>query len=399
MTSGWRRTAAAAVAVLAVSALSACDAKASGPASTDADPTSAETAKTAKPAPMRLVTNLDDPASVPVDTTVRIDAEGGSLEAVQVTSPAGELPGQLEAGTWQASSRLEPGTNYVLKATAERSDGSKIKRRQRFSTVELSLDEQTYASLAPLSGETVGVGMPVIVTFDLPVTDQATFERHMTVTSTPAQPGSWHWLSDREAHWRPKTYWRSGTDVSVDVDVNSLPAGNGIYGQDSRSIDFHVGDAVISKIDVNAHTMRTSVNGGPARTIPISAGKAGWDTRSGTKVVIEKFRSKRMDAGTIGVAENDPEYYDLSNVEYALRVTYSGEFIHAAPWSVGSQGSSNVSHGCVGMSTDNAQWLYDHTRRGDVVEVTGSDRQMTLDNGYGDWNLSYAAWRKGSALR
>ncbi len=105
-----------------------------------------------------------------------------------------------------------------------------------------------------------------------------------------------------------------------------------------------------------------------------------------------------MNAATIGVDESDPEYYNLSNVEYALRVTYSGEFLHAAPWSAGSQGSANVSHGCVGMSLTDAQWLYDRTSRGDVVEVTGSARRMTLDNGYGDWNLSAQAWRKGSAL-
>ena len=119
--------------------------------------------------------------------------------------------------------------------------------------------------------------------------------------------------------------------------------------------------------------MRTFINGQLARTMPISAGKAGWETRSGTKVIIEKFRRKTMDASTIGVDESDPEYYNLSDVEYALRVTYSGEFLHAAPWSVGSQGSANVSHGCVGMSTSDAAWLYDHTSRGDVVEVTGSD--------------------------
>jgi len=240
--------------------------------------------------------------------------------------------------------------------------------------------------------------MPVIVTFDLPVTDRATFEKHMAVTSEPVQRGSWYWLSDREAHWRPHSYWAPGTDVSVDLDVNSLPAGNGIYGQESRHIEFSVGDSIVSRVDVAGHVMRTFVNGQLARTMPISAGKAGWETRSGTKVIIEKFRRKRMNAATIGVDESDPEYYDLSNVQYALRVTYSGEFLHAAPWSTGSQGSANVSHGCVGMGTADAQWLYDRTLRGDVVEVKGSERSMTLENGYGDWNLSVADWKSGSAL-
>ena len=102
-----------------------------------------------------------------------------------------------------------------------------------------------------------------------------------------------------------------------------------------------------------------------------------------------------MNSETVGIARNDPEDYDIDDVEYAMRVTYSGEFIHAAPWSVGSQGYANVSHGCTGMSTDNAGWLYSISKRGDVVEYTGTDRPMTLTNGYGDWNASFADYRQG----
>jgi lipoprotein-anchoring transpeptidase ErfK/SrfK len=352
----------------------------------------------ARPAPVRLATSFADGAAVPIDAPVTVTTTGGALEAVRVASAAGAVQGAVEDGTWTSSSLLEPGTDYSITATATRSDGRRVERTRSFHTVDLTLDEQTFAAVAPLDGETVGVGMPVVVTFDLPVTDRALFEKHMRVTSTPAQRGSWYWLSDREVHYRPARYWKAGSEVSVDLDINSLPAGNGIYGQESRSIDFRVGDSVVSRVDVSTHTMRTFVNGELARTMPISAGKAGWETRSGTKVIIEKFRRKRMNAATIGVDESDPEYYDLSNVQYALRVTYSGEFLHAAPWSSGSQGSANVSHGCVGMSLADAQWLYERTSRGDVVEVTGSERQMTLENGFGDWNLSAAEWKQGSAL-
>jgi lipoprotein-anchoring transpeptidase ErfK/SrfK len=151
-------------------------------------------------------------------------------------------------------------------------------------------------------------------------------------------------------------------------------------------------------IDVAAHAMRVHKNGQLLRTIPISAGKPGFTTRSGIKVIIEKFRTKRMDAATTGIDPGDPEYYNISNVEYAQRVTYSGEFLHAAPWSVGSQGSANVSHGCVGMSTEAAAWLYGLTKRGDVVDVTGSDRPMEPTNGWGDWNVPWAQYREASAL-
>ncbi len=392
-----RRTTAAA-ALLALTCVAGCTSSQGGAAGSAGSSSGSTAAEPAEAAPVRLSTSFADATAVPIDAPVSVSASGGTLDSVTVSSAVGDLVGQMRKDSWTSSALLEPGTDYTITASTTRADGRSVERTRSFHTVDLTLQEQTFASIAPLDGETVGVGMPVVVTFDLPVTDRALFEKHMQVTSTPAQRGSWYWLSDREAHFRPATYWRAGTDISVDLDVNSLPAGNGIYGQESRSIDFRIGDSVVSKVDVATHTMRTFVNGQLARTMPISAGKAGWETRSGTKVIIEKFRRKTMDAATIGVDESDPEYYNLSNVEYALRVTYSGEFLHAAPWSVGSQGSANVSHGCVGMSMADAAWLYDRTSRGDVVEVTGTERSMTLENGYGDWNLSPADWTSGSAL-
>jgi lipoprotein-anchoring transpeptidase ErfK/SrfK len=144
--------------------------------------------------------------------------------------------------------------------------------------------------------------------------------------------------------------------------------------------------------------MKVFIDGELARTIPITGGKPGFTTRSGVKVIMEKFESKRMDAATTGIDPDDPEYYNLSNVQYAMRETYSGEFIHAAPWSVGAQGSANVSHGCVGMSTENAAWLFEQSTVGDVVIVTGSDRELEEGNGWTDWNVSWAEYREGSAL-
>ena len=105
-----------------------------------------------------------------------------------------------------------------------------------------------------------------------------------------------------------------------------------------------------------------------------------------------------MNSETIGIDPNIANGYDLDDVEYAMRITYSGEFLHAAPWSVGSQGYANVSHGCTGMSTANAEWLYNNSLVGDPVEFTGTDRYMTLDNGYGDWNLPFKEYKQGSAL-
>jgi lipoprotein-anchoring transpeptidase ErfK/SrfK len=351
--------------------------------------------------PVRLMSNVEKGAlDVPVDTRLTLETDGGTLRKVTVSSASGPVPGKLsgDKATWVAGALLEPGTSYDVTTVARRSDGTDQTLRSSFRTVDLTLDQQTYPSVAPLDGETVGVGMPVIVSFDVAVTDRANIERHLRVSSTPKQPGAWHWISDHEVHWRPKSYWRAGTDVSVDVDINSVPAGAGIFGQEDRHVEFHVGSANIYKVNAQTHQMQVFSNGQLLRTIPITTGKPGFTTRSGVKVIIEKFREKRMNSETVGIARNNPEYYDIDDVEYAMRVTYSGEFIHAAPWSVGSQGDANVSHGCTGMSTANAGWLYNITKRGDVVVYTGTDRAMEPTNGYGDWNIPFPAYAKGSAL-
>jgi lipoprotein-anchoring transpeptidase ErfK/SrfK len=353
-----------------------------------------------KVAPLKVRTNVarDD---VRIDRAVKLTARGGKLRTVRVTSSAGPLPGKLSKNksAWAATGRLEPGVTYRIHSVGTRSDGKKVVRNQQFSTEDLTLDEQTYPSVAPLEGETVGVGMPVVVTFDIPVTDKASIEKHMSVQSTPRQPGAWHWISDQEVHWRPRSYWRAGTSVDVDVDINSIPAGAGIYGQESRHVSFDIGDAHVYKVNMDTHQMRVFSNGSLLRTIPITTGEEPkFTTRSGVKVILEKFREKRMNSETIGIDRNSPDGYDIDDVEYAMRVTYSGEFVHAAPWSVGSQGSANVSHGCTGMSTANAAWFYGISKPGDVVEYTGTDRPMTLENGYGDWNESFSEWSQGSAL-
>lgn len=396
-----RRRVAAALSVGAIScALTGCTAASGsqGAPETPDRPSPSSTPST----PFVVSTNLPGAQRVAVDTLVRVTAESGTLSRVAVRPLRGgkALPGELtgDGSAWNATARLEPGTAYRLVSVGTDGQGQAQRLEERFRTVDLTLDQQTFASIAPLNGETVGVGMPVIVTFDVPVRKRAAIERHLSVSSTPAQVGSWHWLSDTEVHWRPREYWKPGTDVTVRADINSVHAGGGVYGQHDRVSRFQVGSSVVMKVDVARHHMKVFQGGRLLRTLPVSAGKPGFTTRSGIKVIIEKFRYKTMNAATTGISEDDPEYYNIENVEYAQRVTYSGEFLHAAPWSVGSQGSANVSHGCVGMSTSDAAWLYSLTKRGDVVDVVGSDRGMEPTNGYGDWNVPWREYKAGSAL-
>ena len=340
--------------------------------------------------------------SVKVDKVVTVTASQGTLSDVTMRTRKGRtIKGALtdDKTVWTAKERLEPNTGYRVRATAADSAGLETSATTKFRSADLSLDQQTYASVSPLEGQVVGVGFPIMVRFDVPVKRRAEFERNMHVISSAGQKGRWHWIDSQTVHYRPRHYWKPGSRIKVDLKLNSLAAGNGIYGQEDRKFRFRIGRSVIARVNTVSDQMSVFIDGKRARTIPITTGQQPkYTTRSGIKVIIEKYRAKRMNSETVGIDPNSPDGYNIDNVEYAQRVTFSGEFIHAAPWSVGSQGRANVSHGCTGMSTTNAGWFYAQTKPGDVVVYSGTSKPMTLTNGYGDWNLNWADWVAGSAL-
>ncbi|MEO9153297.1 MAG: Ig-like domain-containing protein [Lapillicoccus sp.] len=388
-----------------VSPSSASDSPKSSGSSTSSTPASpSSTTRPAAPA-VSLTPSVTSDQSVPVDTVVKVAATGGTVTQVAMsykdpkkgTTVAVEGTLDPAGASWTANSLLEPGAAYALAMTGKNADGVTSTQSSTFTTQKLSLKEQIYPTLVG-DGATVGVAMPVIVRFDVPVTDRKTIQQHLKVTSTPAQPGSWSWISNNEVHFRPVAYWQPGTKVKVDVDINSVPAGNGVYGQISISGGFTVGRSLVMQADLATHQMNVLVNGEVARTIPVTGGKSGFSTRSGTKVMMEKFSTLRMDANTVGIEPGDPNYYNIPDVRYAMRETNSGEFLHAAPWSVGSQGRANVSHGCIGMSTANAGWLFNQVLVGDPVVVTGTSRTLEPGNGWTDWNIPFDQFKKGSAL-
>ena len=365
------------------------------PSATSATPTG--------PAPVQLTTSVTDGATVPVDTLLTVTAKLGSITDVSMTftdPKAGQqtVQGTLapDSATWTASSLLEPGLKYQVVVTGQNLAGVQATTTTTFSAQNLSLKQQIFPSI--LSGGTVGVAMPVVVKFDVPVTDRAAFQKHMTVTSNPAQEGSWGWLSSTEVHWRPKELWKAGTQVTIAVDINSVPAGNGTYGQKSVSGGMTIARSVVLNANLASHNLQVVIAGAVVKTIPITGGKPGFLSRSGKKVLKEKFAALTMNSETIGIAKTSPDYYNLSNVQYAMRETDSGEFLHAAPWSVGSQGKANVSHGCIGMSTANGAWLFSNCNVGDLINVTGTTRGLEKGNGWTDWNVSYDEFRKDSAL-
>jgi lipoprotein-anchoring transpeptidase ErfK/SrfK len=327
---------------------------------------------------------------------VTIIAKDGQLEDVVVTGPKGPLKGAISADgtTWTAKrDNLAFGTTYTVKATAVDQRGVPTTHSDAFRTLEPKAFFG--GTVSPRAGATVGVGMPISVTFDRGITDKKAVEEALVVYTPEPIEGAWSWASDSVVQFRPKKYWPANIDVTVDMNFKGVKAAKRIYGDKDTSTTFSIGPRMVTQVDAATHTAKVFRDGEKLRTMPITTGKSGFETRSGIKVIVSKERTRLMDAATGGTDPSDPEYYSIE-VEYAMRVTYSGEFLHAAPWSVGSQGFANVSHGCVGMSTANAQWLYDLSNIGDVVEVTGTSNQQNLGNGITVWNEDWDQWLEGS---
>jgi len=335
------------------------------------------------------------------DEPIVVNAVAGSLREVTVTAKDGdEVPGTLsgDGAHWHSTGILLPGTAYRVKASMAGSDPDQSATRSvRIRTMDSAPSFQ--ARISPRDGAKVGVGMPILVRFTAPVAEEyrASVQRALHVTSTPAVAGSWSWVSETKVDYRPKDPWPARTTVSVRADLAGVQAGPDMWGDRDKEVEFTIGRSVVSVVDVAAHQMTVIINGEPARTIPVTTGKEGFRTRGGTRVISEMLTQTRMDAARTGVTVGDPEYYNL-DVRYAMRMTNSGEFVHAAPWSVDSQGTDNVSHGCVGMSTADARWLFERSRVGDIVTVVNSTRQLEPGNGLTQWNVPWPEWTAGSAL-
>ncbi|UYP18631.1 Ig-like domain-containing protein [Rhodococcus sp. Z13] len=228
-------------------------------------------------------------------------------------------------------------------------------------------------SVNPSSGETVGVAQPIIIRFNEPVGDRAAAERAIRITSQPPVDGHFYWASDTQVRWKPFQFWPANTSVTVKA------------GDTTSS--FTIGDALVTVADNNTKTITITRNGEVVRTMPTSFGKPGYDTPNGTYIVGEKYRDMYMDSSTYGVPVDAPEGY-RTYVEYATRMSNSGIFLHAAPWSEWAQGNTNVSHGCLNVSTEDGRWFYENAKKGDPVIVQNT-AGGTLNgwDGLGDWNL------------
>lgn len=360
------------------------------------------------------MTPADGAAEVPPSTSVKVSVAEGRVDEVTVAAEPssvenedGEDPddelldvgGQLtrNGSTWQASEPLFPGAEYTVEATAVDANGLTTSVTTSFTTVEA--DDTLRAGVAPLDGETVGVGMPIVVYLSNPVADEFKddVERRLDLDMSEPVEGAWHWMDDETVHFRPRDYWPEGEHVELTTNLVGVPAGEGVWGDQHRTIEFDVGERHVSVVDVENHSMEVRNGGEVAKTVPISAGKPDNPSSNGTHVALEKLGSMTMDSSSYGVPVDSPEGYSVET-DWNVRITWSGQFVHSAPWSLGAQGERNVSHGCVNMSPEDAEWFYEFTRRGDIVEVTGSSQDVEPRNGWTDWNVSWDEWVDGSAL-
>ncbi len=319
---------------------------------------------------------------------VAVTVAGGTLSAVQLTNSDGEeIPGTLapDGLSWSTTPELGYGKTYTLTASAVNVAGAPTQSQTTFTTVQP--DNFTAATSFPSDGMTVGVAQPISIHFDEPIADKAAAEAAVTVLSSPLQGGGFRWIDDQELRWRPVAFWQPGTTVEVTVDIYGKDLGDGLYGQHDYAASFSVGRSLIAEIDDATKQMVVTLDGQVVNTIPVSMGSNQFPTYNGIHVVAEKYETKIMDSRTWGLTGTGAY---RTEVAWATRISSSGEFVHAAPWSVDSQGSVNVSHGCVNVSTSAAKWFFDAFIPGDPVIIRNTvGTPLEVWDGYGDWQLPF----------
>ncbi len=322
----------------------------------------------------------------------------GTLDDVTLTGADGEpVEGapNAERTAWSSTGPLAYDTSYTWGGTATGTDGAPVPVDGSFTTVAPAQIVRGVLNIG--DDRTVGVAAPIEIQFDAHVEDRAAVERALSVDTSVPVEGAWGWLPDENGgsrvHWRPAEYWPAGTDVTVIAHLFGVDYGGGAYGKADVTSTFSIGRAQIVRADVDSHRMVVLRDGVEVADYPASYGLTGdrdRTTRSGVHVVTELHPEKRMTSDRYG--------YDLV-VDWAVRISNNGEFIHANPASAAAQGSSNVTHGCINLSTADARAYFDTALYGDPVEVTGTDVPLaSRDGDVWDWTLPYDQWQTLSAL-
>ncbi|GGY76241.1 lipoprotein [Streptomyces nitrosporeus] len=344
-----------------------------------------------------------------INNAAAVSVTKGKLTEVTMTTSGGDaVEGTLAAdgSSWKPNGQLERSTTYKISATAADSEGRQAHANSSFTTV--SPENSFIGNFTPEDGSTVGVGMPVSINFNKPITNKKAVQDGITVTSSSGQEVVGHWFNNQRLDLRPEDYWQGGSTVSLKLALDGVEGADGVVGVQQKTVTFKVGRNQVSTVDAKAHTMTVTQDGKTIKTIPISAGSPDNPTYNGQMVISEKYKETRMDGATVGFTDDDGKgEYDIKDVPHAMRLSTSGTFIHGNYWGKGIFGTANTSHGCVGLEDKQGAddpntpgaWFYDNSMIGDVVIVKNSpDRTITPDNGLNGWNMSWSEWVAGSAV-
>ncbi|MDG3010371.1 L,D-transpeptidase family protein [Rhodococcus sp. D2-41] len=371
------------------------------------------TTKSASEAVVTVTPANDDQPVNPLDQ-VRVDVAKGTLTSVTLTNPDGKVvPGITtpDRTSWKPDEPLGYGKTYHLTVNAIDGKGLTTAKSTTFATLEPSNQTKVYLNTtggaALADGGTYGVGTVVVAHFDEAIDDKAAAEKTLTVKTDPPVQGSWYWLDNQNAHWRPQNYYQPGTKVTVDAKLYGKKVGDGLYGQEDEHVAFQIGDSHVSIADDDTKMVTVYENGQVARTMPTSMGMGGEEvvggktihfwTQPGTYTVMDKANPVIMDSSTFGLPINSRLGYKES-INWATRISTDGIYLHELESTVWAQGNTDTSHGCLNLNPTNAKWFYNFSQPGDVVEVknTGGPALEVWQNG--DWSVPWSEWAAGSAL-
>ncbi|MFF4255919.1 Ig-like domain-containing protein [Streptomyces sp. NPDC001663] len=341
----------------------------------------------------------DGAKSVGTSGALKVSATKGRLTAVEVKDAKGaEISGKITDGgaSWTPSTHLAASTKYTVHAVAKDSEGREAAEDSSFTT--LTPKNTFIGYFTPEDGSKVGVGMPFSIRFTRGITHPEDVEKAISIKTEPAVDVEGHWFGNDRLDFRPEKYWKSGTKVTVKLNLDGVEGRSDVYGEQVKTVKFTIGRNQVSVVDAKTHKMKVMQDGKVIKTLAVTTGKPGYDTWNGQMVISERLRVTRMNGDTVGYGGE----YDIKDVPDAMRLTNSGTFIHGNYWGGDAFGNYNASHGCVGLRDVRggydrglpAAWFFDHSIIGDVVIVKRSnDRTVDPDNGFNGWNMSWEKWK------
>jgi lipoprotein-anchoring transpeptidase ErfK/SrfK len=344
--------------------------------------------KAASFAPRLVITPANGTGKVKPGQIVTVGVTHGKVEQVTlITKDSDPVSGDFNQAhtAWRSSWTLQPARAYTVTATIATAAGKSVTKTSTFRTMKPTATFQ--AKITEQTGQTYGVGMPIMLTFNHPVKNKTAVERAMEIQSSKPVTGAWYWDGDEALNFRPRTYWPQHTRVSFTAHLAGVEASPGVFATGNLTQSFRIGDSLIAVVSASHHYAKIYYRNRLFGHWPVSTGSPGDDTANGTYLTIEKGNPVLM---------SGPGYTDFP-VPYSVRFTWSGNFMHDAYWSVGQQGYLNVSHGCVNMSPAHAAVYYRLAVPGDPVTITGSPAAGIWDDGWTEWFLSWKQMLNKSA--